>query len=299
MIKYGVGALALVLLAPAAFVVLLAGPQAATESAGIATACRLVLGIGPTASTTVGELGGPEAEVVAAALSQPVIDPEDPQSPPTPGLDPAEVAAALQGERAFEFVSSLNTIDNWRSLPLDTLSRWALDPPGTPLPEGAQLLPELPAEQINAVRVNEQPESSYLRSCAAVISRATQIEVDPAGTEPGGGPGPDTAATAGLAGAVTTNLDLLRTVDPGAMQDDPRQFYLNYRPVPGPESGDIVVYDFTAAGPAHFGIALDGQQMVTTGSFTPGVAGLRPIPANSSAMTVTPYLEDHRKAAAP
>lgn len=295
MIRWVLAAAAAVVLAPMLFVVLLAGPQAATESAGVATSCRLVLGMAPTPSTTVRELGGADAELVAAALSQLGAGQDDPTIPTPPLAPAATVAAALQGERAYAFVTSLNTIDNWRLLPLDTLSRWAVDPPHAPLPEGARLLPELPAEQVDAVMVDEQPNSAYLRSCAAVISRATQLDVEPAGAEPGAGSPPDIRQIAALAGTQTTNLDLLHRVDPGARQEDPRQFYLNYRPVPTPAPGDIVVCDFTTAGPAHFGIALDGQQMISTGSFAGGVARLQPIPANSAAMTVTPYSGDHRK----
>jgi hypothetical protein len=297
MIKAAIAAGAVVALVPFVFVVLLAGPQAATESAGVATACRLVLGMAPQPNSTVAELGGPDAAAVAAALSQPAGQQPGSSTPPAPPPVPAEVVAEqLQGERAYDFVSTLNTIDNWRTLPVDVVARWAINPPATPLPDGARLLPGLPADQVNALQVDEQPDSAYARGCAAVISRATQLEVHPAGEQPGAAEQPrDIAALAAQAGTTMTNLDLLRRVDPAATQDDPRQFYLNYRPVAQAGARDIVVYDFTIAGPAHFGIAVDAAQMVTTGSFGSGVVEIQPVPTNAGAMAATPLSDDQRK----
>lgn len=298
MIKILIGVAAAVLLAPVAIVVLLAGPQAATESAGIATACRLALGVAPQPDSTVEQLGGPDAVLVAAALTepattQPASDVGAPQT--TVAAVPAEAMATLVGERAYAFVTTLNTLDNWRSLPVDTLARWAIDPPNVAPPAGAVPLPELPVEQTSALQVHEQPASAYARGCAAVIGRATAIKVQPAGAQPGPPIVADGAALAQLAGTTMSNLDLLRSVNPGAAEDDPRQFYLNYRPVPDAQVGDVVVYDFTIGGPAHFGIAVDDQQMITTVNFTGGVVQLRPIPANAGVMSATPMSADERK----
>jgi cell wall-associated NlpC family hydrolase len=297
-IKILIGVAALVLLAPVGFVVMLAGPQAATESAGVATACRLVLGVAPQPDSTVEQLGGPDAVMVAAALTepaatQPASDTAAPET--TVAAVPADTVATLVGERAYAFVTTLNTLDNWRSLPVDTLARWAIDPPNVAPPAGAVPLPDLPVEQTSALQVDEQPATAYARGCAAVIGRATQIKVDPAGAQPGPAIVVDSAALAQMAGTNMANIDLLRAVNPGAAEDDPRQFYLNYRPVPAAAAGDIVVYDFTIAGPAHFGIALDEQQMLTTASFAGGVVQTRPVPANAGVMSATPMSADERK----
>jgi hypothetical protein len=280
----------------------MAGPQAATEAAGVVTACRVALGMAPQPTSTVAELGGQDAAAVAATLTPPAgsnaVGAEQ-QTPQPPVLDES---ALLRGERAYDFVTSLNTLDNWRALPADTLARWAIDPPSQPLPAGASLLPGLPADQINAVPADGQPASAYARGCATVISRATRVHVDAPGTDNKPPPtqvGADALAhLAALAGDPVTNLELLRVVDPSAVQDDPRQFYMNYQPTSHVSAGEIVVYDFSIAGPAHFGIALDDQQMVSTGSFTAGVAEIRPIPTNVGAMSATPLRPDDRQTGA-
>jgi cell wall-associated NlpC family hydrolase len=80
--------------------------------------------------------------------------------------------------------------------------------------------------------------------------------------------------------------ELLHTVDLGAAQADPRQFYLNYWPVTRIRAGDLVLYDFTTSGPAHFGVATDALRMMTTGRCcAPAPVQQLPIPVNSSALS--------------
>lgn len=295
MIKALIAGGAVVMATPMMFMVLLGGPQAATEAVGVANACHLMLGMAPEQTTTVEELGGPAAAAVAAALTRPHVDPDDPDVTVAPVADPETVAAVLQGERAYAFVTTLNTLDNWRELPIDPLARWAADPMSEPLPPGAQPLPELPAEQIDAVTVSYQEQTIYGRSCAAVISRATRLDVDPSETHSITRSVVDVARLLDWTGRTTSNQELLGHIDPDADQTDPRQFYLNYRTVARARAGDIVVYDFTTAGPAHFGIAVDDQQMITTGHFTEGTADLWPIPTNSAAMAATSEHDDPRE----
>ncbi|MGD9622188.1 MAG: hypothetical protein AB7G47_19370 [Mycolicibacterium sp.] len=277
------GGVAVIALAPMAFSSLIAGPQAANEYTNVSAACQMVLGMAPQPDSTVGQLGGAEAAAVAATLTQPSA--ADLGTGPTTTI-PALPVDELLGERAYAFVTSLNTLDNWRTLPAEQVARWAIDPPNTAPPSGAVPLAALPEAQTSAVLVDDQPATAYQRGCAAVIGRATAIDVTPAGAHPGQ-PAPDPAVLAQTVGQVMSNVELLRTVNPGADKDDPRQFYLDYRPATAPAPGDIVVYDFTMAGPAHFGIALDEQQMLTTGSAAGGPVLVRPIPANSSAMSPT------------
>lgn len=296
------------LLVPLAFVALIGGPQAATESSAIATACALELGMAPQPDSTVDQLGGQDAAAVAAALTQETTATPVATAAPatTAAAVPAEtVATALVGDRAYEFVTTLNSIDNWRTLPVDAVARWAVDPAHVAQPAGAVPLPDLvPAAEptttptsTTAMFTGEQPTTVYGRGCAAVVARATTATVHPAGDHSGGTVAPDLAALDALAGTPHTNLELLRAVNPSAVQDDPRQFYLDYRPQVTAETGDIVVYDYTVGGPAHFGIALDDQQMLTTGSVNGGVVQTRPIPANRGVMTARPASSDQTKAA--
>ncbi|MCT7372113.1 hypothetical protein [Mycolicibacterium llatzerense] len=285
------------LLVPLGFVAFIGGPQAATESTAIGTACALELGAAPLPHSTVAELGGTDAAMVAAALTQETTATPVATAAPatTVAAVPAEtVVSALVGDRAYEFVTTLNSIDNWRTLPVDAVARWALDPAHVAQPAGAAPLPELPAAQTTAMHTDEQqqPTTAYARGCAAVVARATASTVHPAGDRNGNAVAPDPAALAALAGTSHTNLELLRAVNPLAVQDDPRQFYLDYRPQASIEAGNIVVYDYTVGGPAHFGIAIDEQQMLTTGSVHGGVVQTLPIPVNRGVMTARPARSD-------
>lgn len=296
MIKMLIGALTVFLLIPFGFVALIGGPQAVTEANGIATACQLELGMAPQPASTVGQLGGTDAAAVAAALTQaadtaPVSDTSAPTTTASP-VPAQDVATGLVGDRAYEFVTTLNSLDNWRTLPMAAVARWALDPAHVAPPTGAVPLPVLPAEQTTAMQTDEQPTTAYARGCAAVVARATASTVHPAGDVNGHAIRPDVVALRAMAGAPQTNLDLLRAVNPTAAQDDPRQFYLDYRPQEVIEPGDVVVYDYTIGGPAHFGIALDDQQMLTTGSVAGGVAYTWPIPANRGVMTARSASDD-------
>ncbi len=290
------GALAVFLLIPLGFVALIGGPQAVTEANGIATACQLELGIAPQPDSTVGQLGGADAAAVAAALTQaagtaPVSDTSAPTTTASP-VPAQAVAAGLVGDRAYEFVTTLNSLDNWRTLPVAAVARWALDPAHVAPPAGAVPLPPLPAEQTTAMQTDEQPSTAYARGCAAVVARATAATVHPAGDANGHAIRPDVAALRAMAGTPQANLDLLRAINPTAAQDDPRQFYLDYRPHEVIAPGDVVVYDYTIGGPAHFGIALDDLQMLTTGSVAGGVAYAWPIPVNRGVMTARPVSGD-------
>ena len=255
---------------PVAFVVGLAGPQAATDAANVAAFCRLALGAAPGPDTTVADLGGPDAATPAATLPDPW---------------------QLIGERAYQFVTTLNTIDNWRALPAADIAHWASDPPEGQLPAAARPLPGLPAELTVSTPAPDSQSaphlSSYAVACAGLINRsahtppapaiatATQTLVSP--------PAPDPTP---VIGTTISALDLLRIADPAASEADPRLFYMNYPQAAGFSAGDVVLFDFTTAGPAHFGIATSTQQMVTTASAGTAVAQLWPIPANAS--TVRP-----------
>lgn len=300
MIKMLIGGLAVFVLVPLGFVAFIGGPQAVTEANVIATACQLELGMPPQPESTVGQLGGADAAAVAAALTQaaataPVSDTSAPTTTASP-VPAQAVAAALVGDRAYEFVTTLNSLDNWRTLPVAAVARWALDPAHVAPPAGAVTLPVLPADQTLVMQTEEQPATAYARGCAAVVARATAATVHPAGDANGHAIHPDVAALRALAGAPHSNLDLLRAVNPTAVQDDPRQFYLDYRPQEVIEPGDVVVYDYTIGGPAHFGIALDDQQMLTTGSASGGIAHTWPIPANHGVMTARPASDDEAAA---
>lgn len=284
--KVLIGGCAMIALVPMAFAALIAGPQSANEYSNVAAICQIVMGMAPRSDSTVGQLGGSDAAAVAATLTEPRGTDTGEQGSSAPAAPHAAPVDELVGERAYAFVTSLNTLDNWRDLPADQVARWALDPPAGDAPAGAVQLAALPETQTSAVLADEQPVTAYQRGCAATIGRATAIDVTPTGAQPGQ-PAPDATVLARAEGHMMSNLQLLHTINPGADKDDPRQFYLDYRPSAALRSGDIVVYDFTLAGPAHFGIALDEQQMLTTGSAAGGTVVVRPIPANSSAMSPT------------
>ncbi|GAT07649.1 hypothetical protein H7I77_25155 [Mycolicibacterium novocastrense] len=287
MIKVLAIAVAAVFLIPATFMAFLGGPQAATDVTNIVAACRTVLGVAPQPESTVAEFGGADAELVAAAPITTTTTTAGAEDPTVETTTTAPPPPPLLGAQAYDFVTSLNTIDNWRTLPVDELNRWARNPPVSPLPVGAHTLPPLPADQTNAAPAQYQPSGNYARACAAVVSRATKtepstpaIDAAPARRVP--------ANLAGLEGAVTDALGLLRAVDPDATQADPRQFYLDYWPITQIRPGDIVLYDFTTAGAAHFGVAVSEQAMLTTGSCcTPARVQLWPIPTNASALSIT------------
>jgi hypothetical protein len=273
MIKVLIVVVAVTFLGPLAFMVLLGGPQAATDVANIAAACQTMLGAPAQPDSTVAELGGPDAELVAAADL-----PSQEITATAPGP-----ASRLRGAAAYDFVTSLNLIDNWRALPVNELKRWALNPSG-PQPAGAQMLPKLPSAQTNVPPVGIQPDSTYARACAAVAARAARMS--PPTRKPETSTRPRPAETWAAVGAVMSAAELLRTVDLGAAQADPRQFYLNYWPVNRIRAGDLVLYDFTTSGPAHFGIATDERRMLATGRCcAPAPVQQLPIPVNSSALS--------------
>ncbi|MGV9797335.1 hypothetical protein ACWDTP_04650 [Mycobacterium sp. NPDC003449] len=285
MIKVVVLAMVAMFSIPLAFIVFLVGPQSVNDLNNMVAACRTVLGMPPRPDTTVAEIGGADADEVATTPLTTTSggDAEDPSATPTTLVEPVP---ELRGFTAYDFVSSLNTIDNWRELPAEELLRWALNPPASPLPPGAQVLPTLPETLTMADPVESAPQDSYSRACAAVVSRATKSE-PPNGENRTVRPTPD--ALAATEGTTTDALGLLRVSDPAAAQSDPRQFYLQYWPVTEVKPGDIVLYDFTTAGPAHFGLALSAQVMLTTGSCcVPGPVQRRPIPTNASALSITP-----------
>lgn len=285
LIKIPLLALAALFSLPLAFILFLAGPQSVTDINNVVAACRTVLGTPPRPESTVAELGGAQAEVVATTplTTSSGGDTEDPAAPATSTVVPVP---ELRGFTAYDFASSLNTIDNWRTLPAEALLRWALNPPASPLPPGAQVLPALPETLTVAEPVESAPQDGYSRACAAVVSRATKSE--PPNRE-NRSARPTVEALAAAEGTVTDALGLLRVADPAATQADPRQFYLQYWPVTEVKPGDIVLYDFTTAGPAHFGLALSAQAMLTTGSCcSPGPVQRWPIPANASALSITP-----------
>lgn len=286
LVKLVVLALAALFVLPLVFILILAGPQAVTDLNNMVAACRTLLGVPPHAQSTVAELGGVDAEVVATTpLTTSGSDSGIGDPAATPTATVIQVPE-LVGGRAYDFVSSLNTIDNWRTLPAEELLRWALNPPASTLPAGAQVLPILPENLTTAEPVESAPQDSYSRACAAVVSRATKTD-PPSPESRTFRPTLETLAAA--EGSVGDALGLLRIADPAAVESDPRQFYLRYWPVTEVQPGDIVLYDFTTAGPAHFGLALSAQAMLTTGSCcVPGPVERRPIPSNASALSITP-----------
>ena len=103
-------------------VVVITGPSVAQMHQTGAQMCTAMLGIPQAISQPVASLSGGDAQNLA------------------PG--------GLTGQDAYRFVVTLNTITNWRRLPVAQVSQWISDPSPARLPKGAEVDTPWPAPQV-------------------------------------------------------------------------------------------------------------------------------------------------------
>lgn len=284
----GIGVTFIFLTVSVLFVILIA-PLAVGTRDSASTLCAAMLGIPPSEGVSVMALSGPDAEIVAALR--------------------ITNSALSTGEDAYRFVTSLNTVTNWRHLPPAEVAAWSVDPATMPLPNGAVIDAPWPAP---AVEPNPDiPEniaaSVYESACATVLHRAdhrakttTSSQVSatttvttttypgetsanplaPITTSPAAAVAdpqrvPLVAAVSALIGTQVTEYQLWQAISPRADRDAKEMLFeelANSRPVSPPQPGDLACYDFTTSGPSRCALVI-----------APTATGLPQIAATDSA----------------
>lgn len=253
MIKTMLAVAAGVIGVPILLVVVLMSPQVAHSRQAGSAACVAMLGHPPTPESTVAGLGGREAETVAV------------QTYPPGTLLPT-------GESAYEFVTTLNTITNWRALPPQAVAAWVTNPAQVPAPPGAVIeqhwsAPDFTPDQ-REVLARHTP-SSYDKACAVMLRRieeqtatTTATQPPPSSASPSAALATDGQRTQILAritariGTTITEADLWQLVSPTPQLDARRTAFSQLTAHPGaitddPRPGDVLCYDFTTWGPTH------------------------------------------------
>lgn len=277
---------------PLLLVVIILGPQGAESRRSSVAACTHMLGAAPGPDETVLSLGGPEADFVA-------------------GHNPASVG--LTGAQAYRFVSTLNTVTNWRALPPAEVAAWVVDPDHVSAPVGAQFespwpAPELTDDQNRQLAAALDSPSAASRAVAAfesacaVVLRRIDVAAEVASSMPStpAGPAlPDTVAAisprraaivdavTARVGTVVTDAEVWQLISP-TPDLDPRQTLfsaLATRPdvmVAVALPGDLACYDFTTTGPARCGVITTAQPSGMTVIGSDGMLAIGPIPSNST-----------------
>lgn len=292
MIKVMGAALAAVVGLPLLLVVIILGPQGAESRRSSVAACTHMLGAAPGPDETVLSLGGPEANFVAS------------QNP---------VSVGLTGGQAYRFVSTLNTIINWRVLPPAEVAAWVVDPDQVSAPVGAQFESSWPAPPLSddqsqqlAAAVDSPSATSRtvaaFEAACAVVLRRIDVAAGVASSMPSTPAGPvlpDTVAVVSprraaivdavtaRVGTVVTDSELWQLISP-TPDLDPRQTLfsaLAARPdamVAVALPGDLACYDFTTTGPARCGLVTTTEPSSMTVIGSDGMLAISPIPSNST-----------------
>jgi hypothetical protein len=245
MMKALLALLAAVIAVPILLVVLLIGPQVTQSRQAGSAVCVAMLGYPPTPEVTVARLSGPYAESIAEQAH--------------PGT-PLPV-----GESAYKFVTTLNTVTNWRTLVPQAVAAWAANPAKIPAPAGA--IPEQPwsaAEFTEDQRelLAQNTPSAYDKACAVLLRR---IEAETASATSASSQGSTAVADAqrtrivelinARIGGTTTDYELWQLVSPTPQLDARRTALAQLTANPGPLTdaapGDLLCYDFTTWGPTH------------------------------------------------
>lgn len=264
----GVGVTIIFLTISVLFVTLIA-PLAVGTRDGASTLCAAMLGVPPSSGVSVTSLSGPDAEIVAAQR--------------------IDNSALPTGEDAYRFVTSLNTVTNWRQLPAVELAAWSMNPEAVPLPNGAVLDAPWPAPTVEPhpdVPDSVVP-SVYEAACATVLHRADQRATVTASSQTGtttsvtasatgGGMlasstslappvaadpqrAPLVAAVTGLIGTQVAEMELWQAISPHPELDAKQMLFeqlARSRPISPPQPGDLACYDFTVSGPARCALVI-------------------------------------------
>lgn len=256
MIKTMLAVVAGVIGVPILLVVVLMSPQVAHSRQAGSAACVAMLGHPPNPESTVAELGGREAETVAVQTYPP--------GTPLP-----------TGESAYQFVTTLNTITNWRALPPRAVAAWVANPAQVPAPPGAVIeqqwsAPDFTPDQ-REVLARHTP-SSYDKACAVMLRRIEEQAATTSATQPPPSPPSSARPPAALAtdgqrtqiatrinariGTTITEADLWQLISPTPQLDARRTALTQLTAHPGaitddPGPGDLLCYDFTTWGPMH------------------------------------------------
>lgn len=277
---------------PLLLVVIVMGPQGAESRRSSVAACTHMLGAAPGPDETVLSLGGPEADFVAS------------HSPASVGLT---------GGQAYRFVSTLNTITNWRALPPAEVATWVSTPDQLSPPVGAQFESPWPApplsddqsQQLAAALDSPSAASrtvaAYEAACAVVLRRIDMAAETASSmpSTPAGPTLPDTVAAVSprraaivdvvteRVGTAVTDDELWQLISP-TPDLDPRQTLfsaLATRPdamVAVALPGDLACYDFTTIGPARCGLVTTTEPSSMTVIGSDGMLAISPRPSNST-----------------
>lgn len=230
------------------------GAQRQARLQAASTACTTVLGIPATAESTVSDLGGPQAVTV--------------------------LGNTATGARAADLLATLYRISNWRDLDPTLVAQWLYGHPDGSLPDRAivnPFAPEPPAVQPDSYRA-VSGRDDYEDRCSSILAELTPEQVSRATTPPRTDTNPSAEglraadAAESLIGQHTAPSAFLEHVLAAAFPNSPipspvplQALWWGYRVAPASAArGDLVLFDYTPAGPTQIAITLSSTAVAAT-----------------------------------
>lgn len=218
------------------------------------TACTSALGIPADNQTTINDLGGTQAVTV--------------------------LGNTATSTRATAMLDALYRIGNWRDLDPAAVAQWAHSSPDSPLPPGAAINPfaaTAPAVQPDSYR-DVSDAGGYEDRCSTILNTLTPEQLARATTAPliDTRPTPESLRAADAAqellGQHISPQEFLARVLAAAYPDTPdlaatpsQAIWLGTRVAPASATrGDLIVFDYTSAGPSQIAITLGPTAVATT-----------------------------------
>jgi hypothetical protein len=216
--------------------------QATTQAT--ARACGTVLGLPTNLTTTISQLGGPQAATV--------------------------LASNATGQAAAGLLHTLYRIHNWRDLDPAAINRWVHHPTSENLPEGATINPPTgkPAPQ----------DASYEARCAATLATLTPDQTTRAADTPRADTEPTdqgvraAAAIESMIGHPTSSQEFvslaLKAAYPHDHETDASSTDLLWRGTrvapAAATRGDLIFFDYNDRGPTQLAVMLNPTTAATT-----------------------------------
>lgn len=238
----GIAAAATIVALPA--LVAVAGTHHQTKTQATARACSTALGLPTNPTTTVSDLGGPQAATV--------------------------LESNATGQAAADLLHTLYRIHNWRDLNPAATNRWAHHPTSKNLPAGATTSPPSakPAPQDN----------SYEARCAAILATLTPAQTTRAADAPRADTQPTdegvhaAAAIQSMIGHSTNSQELASAALKAAYPHDHDTdasfadlLWRGTRVAPAAATrGDLIFFDYNDSGPTQLAVMLNPTTVATT-----------------------------------
>lgn len=271
---------------PIVIVILVVAPSLDKQRNSATSICIHMLGPAPQPRTGIADLADPQTLAIANLADR----------------------TALLGEDAYNFVTTLNRVTNWRELEPGAVARWIANPLNEPLPAGAIAEPVWPVPKLSdeaaATLQSAGSLAAYGKACATVAAR---VDAEPKQTTttntttPSAPPQTENVSTrAQLAWDInsrigqpvsTEQLWEITSPEPGV---DARTMLLHQllsaQHREGSDTpGDLACYDFTLEGPSHCSLILPNSQIAVSRAGT--LIGI-PIPLGST--IIAPVIEGAR-----